>query len=67
MQEELGIQESSWFVAEFIRAQVRKVCSFVEVEFKQHLSHLCEVLEKENLYVDESLEKLLKKVFRVRG
>ena len=59
LQENLGIPETSWFVAELVRAHVQRVCSFGEAQLKKYLPRLCEVLGEKNLYVNEGLKTIL--------
>lgn len=55
----LAIPESSWFIAEWVRAQIEYACSLEERQFKQHLPRLCEVLRRNAVYINDGLTRLL--------
>lgn len=55
----LAIPESSWFIAEWVRAQIEYVCSLEKKQFKQYLPQLCELLRGNVVYINKGLARLL--------
>lgn len=64
IREVLGIPETSWFLAELVRAQIELACSYEEGRFKRYLPRLCETLRQTPLYSNEGLAELLQRYSR---
>ncbi|MEW6058380.1 MAG: EH signature domain-containing protein, partial [Bdellovibrionota bacterium] len=60
----LTISETSWFIIDLLRTQVKRACSFEDSDFKRYLSTLCKALRENVLYVDEGLIAILTRYSR---
>ena len=61
---DLAIPETSWFVAELINAQVTLACSYEDQQFKYYLTRICNYLQQNTLYVNQSLKIVLERYLK---
>lgn len=63
LKESLLIPETSWVMAEIVRAKVERACSNDDASFKRSISQLCELLRDHELYSNTGLIAVLTRYY----